>query len=186
MVFSLLTFYYYKLMVKLAVIIFPLRIILNIFVPNAGSNSLADSSLHKNGHGPDTGTVSVDETTDSGIPTSGYAPGMSQVDENSEQGDGKGRPSLCCLILFFIVTIVLSFLLSSLCELQMKMIQRYQCMRDMTTTLGLSSRWSSLPSIFLRTGYPDLAPQQKRISQGEESPDDKSLHIQQKNLMPLC
>ena len=184
MVFSLLTIYYFipndELIVKLKPggNTFPIADNIYIFVPNAGSNSLADSSVHKNGHGPDTGTVSVDETTDSGIPTSGYAPGMSQVDENSEQGDGKGRPSLCCLILFFIVTVVLNFLLSSLCELQMKMIQRCQCMRDMTTTLGLSSRWSSLPSIFLRTGYPDLAPQQKRISQGEESPDDKSLHTQ--------
>jgi hypothetical protein len=47
-----------------------------------GSHSAADSS-QKNGHGQDS-TVSVDETTDSGRPTSGFVPDVSQVDENSE------------------------------------------------------------------------------------------------------
>eukprot|EP00105_Crassostrea_gigas_P038441 XP_019922589.1 PREDICTED: uncharacterized protein LOC109618701 [Crassostrea gigas] len=49
-----------------------------------GTHSTADSSTHRNGHGPDS-TVSVDETTtDSGIHASGFAPEMSQVDENSQ------------------------------------------------------------------------------------------------------
>ncbi|XP_065937642.1 dynein axonemal heavy chain 3 isoform X7 [Magallana gigas] len=49
-----------------------------------GTHSTADSSTHRNGHGPDS-TVSVDETTtDSGIHAPGFAPEMSQVDENSQ------------------------------------------------------------------------------------------------------
>lgn len=57
---------------------------------STGTHSTADSSTHRNGHGPDS-TVSVDETTtDSGIHAPGFAPEMSQVDENS-QGEEEGK-----------------------------------------------------------------------------------------------
>lgn len=65
-------------------------IIIDIWNLLTGTHSTADSSTHRNGHGPDS-TVSVDETTtDSGIHAPGFAPEMSQVDENS-QGEEEGK-----------------------------------------------------------------------------------------------
>lgn len=65
-------------------------IIIDIWNLLTGTHSTADSSTHRNGHGPDS-TVSVDETTtDSGIHAPGFAPEMSQVDENS-QGEEEGQ-----------------------------------------------------------------------------------------------
>lgn len=83
-------------------------IIFDIWYLSIGSHSIADSSTHRNGHGPDS-TVSVDETTtDSGIQAPGFAPEMSQVDENSQEEEGKWCHCDYKLKIVFVLCLILS------------------------------------------------------------------------------